>query len=292
MHLKSESWTGLYERSKRIALPTANQQLGEEDIVTIPPRKLFYESASCEHGVCRCIHEDFHQGKYTCIRCNFDETGVYAYHERSKRTLQNHGDCDSKALRERYGPPPIGQRILQKGSQLRLGLLSTCRQIYEEAALIPCATNIFTLGRELATVPKFSLAVLSSKQAAAITTLQVDDFHLKDPCDATKSLPSLNHLRYIGSDCECSGFDCSLELVLWDDSKNLRSDAKLETVEVILEDGEHRKTEGHKSIREAAARMEEFLLKFFCGDEKGSSEALAHNFAQNWQDLCRRYDTG
>lgn len=162
-----------------------------------------------------------------------------------------------------YGPPSTGLRLLHKASHLDLALLLTCRQINSEAALIPYAANTFFFDRDSAkALPTFALA-LTTKQIAAVKTLQVNRWTLQDIGKAANTFRGLRCLQYYGHDCPCSGFECNIRG---------RSDVsalpclQLDKVEVIMEPAEMMGRQIEDGGRQSAEGLEGFLGECFSSE--------------------------
>ncbi|KAF7191420.1 hypothetical protein HII31_07443 [Pseudocercospora fuligena] len=90
----------------------------------------------------------------------------------------------------------VGMRKLRTTPRLAMGLLRTCKQVYDEAALVPYYDNTFTFARG-ADLDFFVNFVLSEKQCAALQSIHFVTIH-KDMRSKARCPPTI--LRHHFSD--------------------------------------------------------------------------------------------
>lgn len=233
-----------YELSKSNNVPQellADANNMDDDLVQQSP--LYFGGCHGRHKICFQIQDSFARGIYAD-----DFATIYRHQcEAATPRCATEGTCQHyQEVVATYGQPNAsGLERLYPGARLSLSLLLVCRQIYEEAKMVPFYANVFCFldsGKAIRTFPK---RCLKDKQIAKIRAIRLLD--VEKPTRAIKKVASIyTGLRYV--DVQTSGVEFEVP-----EDEDLRTFADVRVI--VGSDEDHFEME-RAERRELAARLE------------------------------------
>lgn len=202
-----DDWQRAYARSRR---PDSNASKQQDSL--IQPHSECVQDSHSRHSECHRIQESFVEQQYVS-KC------AHKWHP-----VHDPKYCDQQhkyvsEMTAKYGEASTtGLEALHSTSKLHLNILLTCRQLYNEAALLPYALSTWQFDYP-STIESFSCRMACESQIAAIKNLRVDGWPWSDTKTAMSTFTQLQRLEY---SCSYSSGYCGRMKIAKDMLENLR----------------------------------------------------------------------
>lgn len=211
------------------------------------------------HDTCSWIQDDFQDRAYN-FPCEHSVQMGYRHHGCLEQLKH------AESMQSLYGRAEEGGlERFHASSKLHLEVLLVCRQIYQEAALLPYSTNIFNFDYPTTLQDFLGQGLVDTRQIGAVQMLQTGSWLTEDICAAKEALYGLKYLQYSGEQGIWGKYYADKQL-------EQSIGARIEKVEVILSPSGDLWRDA-KLRRQLAEEAERYLMGHEC-KELPSAETM------------------